>query len=211
MVQPKLQPFPVKELAPPIHNNPKLAHQINLEQLYSDNQTIPRIRKEFTSCKSFNFKKHMQAHEINESFGFSLLVQMVLHKRTSLPIIVGILRRHFKDEPNACQLATDMLLRCVLADLVDWNPTSEQLVVKYDISPDVQADLDRYQFPLPMVIRPQLVTDNTQTGYVIGKGSIILRNNHHDDDVCLDHINRVNSIRFCLDHDVARMIALLVM
>ena len=37
-------------------------------------------------------------------------------------------------------------------------------------------------------------------------GSIILRNNHHNDDVCLDHINRVNKIRFVINTDTATMV-----
>lgn len=186
--------------------DPKLSHQIELEKLYNKNNTLSRISKEFTHCKEFNFAKYMGDNDIDEQFGFDLLTQMVLHKRTTLPTLVGILRRHFDGRDNACQLAADMLQVCAKADLVDWNPVTRQFIVKFDISQDVQDDLDRYQFPLPMVIEPRKVNDNRDTGYVMSRNSIILRRNHHEDDVCLDHINRVNAVRFTINYDTAHMV-----
>lgn len=181
----------------------KLIHQIELEKLYNKNQTIPRIKEVFTDCKEFDFRVHMKAHEIDPDFGFDLLVQMVLHKRTTLPVMVGILRHHYDDG----QKTADMILRCVEADLCDWLTDVEQLVVCFGISDDVQADLDRFQYPLPMVVPPKEIKDNRDNGYyVVPRGSVILRDNHHNDDVCLDHLNRVNRIKFCVNLDTALMI-----
>lgn len=200
------------EYTPPAEGHtPKLAHQIELETLFSNNQLLSRIRKEFEECEVFDFEEYMAEKGIPTSFGLSLMVQMVLHKRCTVPVMVGILRRHFKLasgelHPDGCQLAADMLLKCIEAELIGWIPATEQLVVKIDISPEVQHQLDMFQFPLPMVIKPKLVRTNEDTGYILNKGSIILRDNHHDEDVCLDHINRVNRVRFSLDHDTATMI-----
>jgi hypothetical protein len=182
--------------------DPKLGHQLELERLYNKNQTISRLRKEFTDCKEFNFQGYMEEHLIDPDFGFDLLVQMALHKRTTLPILVAILRHHF----DSSQLAAEEILKCAEADLVDWLPQYKQLVVVFDTPKHVQEDLDRYQYPLPMVVHPQQVRDNHDTGYFLSRNSIILRRNHHDDDVCLDHINRVNRIKFSHDFDTAMMI-----
>ena len=186
--------------------DPKLSHQIDLEVLYNKNQTISRIRQEFEDCKEFDFAKYMAQHNIPEDFGFDLLVQMVLHKRTTLPTLVGILRKHFEPAADASQLAADYILRSAEADLLNWNPTTRQLIIIFGISEDVQRDLDRFQFPLPMVVRPRIVRDNRDTGYVQTRNSIILRKNHHEDDVCLDHINRVNAVKFTINYDTAHMI-----
>ncbi len=35
---------------------------------------------------------------------------------------------------------------------------------------------------------------------------MILRQNHHDEDVCLDHLNQVNTTRFRINQDVATTI-----
>lgn len=186
--------------------DPKVSHQVELEKLYNKNQVIQRIRTEFLNCKAFDFLGFLAENNIDQEFGIDLLVQMVLHKRTTLPTMVGILRKHFEPILSASQLTADMILKCAQLDLVDWDPTLRQLILVFNISDEVQAELDRFQYPLPMVIHPHKVADNHDTGYIMSRNSIILRRNHHDDDVCLDHINRMNSIAFAIDHDTAHMI-----
>lgn len=200
---------PVEEIDSFVDGNAQLRrdHQIELERLFNKNQTLSRIRKEFAECKEFSFINYLAANSIPEEFGLDLLVQMALHKRTTLPTLAGILRRHYDGYANASQLTVDMIEKCIEAQLVVWNEAAQQLVVVFVISDDVQADLDRFQFPLPMVIPPRKVRDNRDTGYFTSRNSIILRKNHHDDDVCLDHINRVNRIAFSIDYDTAHMIA----
>lgn len=189
-----------------IESNPLIGHQIELERLYNKNQLLKRIRREFTDQKDVDLYAYMSARGIDPEFGYDLLVQLVLHKRTTLPTMVGILRHHAPPGSNLQPIA-DMILRCCEHDLCDWSPVTSQLIVKIDITRDVQDELDRYQFPLPMVVEPRILRDNLSSAYVsMSDGSVILRNNHHDDDVCLDHLNRVNRIKFTLDNDTANMI-----
>jgi hypothetical protein len=180
-----------------------LEHQLLLEKLFNKNQTITRIRAEFVNFNDGQIIDYLAEKQIDEEFGLNLLIQMVLHKRTTLPTLVGILRNHFNDS----QRTVEEIKKCAEADLVDWSPTAKQFIVRINISADVQEDIDRFQYPLPMVIPPRPVTDNRDTGYLLSRNSIILRKNHHDEDVCLDHINRVNRIKFSIDFDTAQMIA----
>ena len=191
---------------PDVPSRPLLEHQLKLEELFNKNQIISRVKQEFLDFQDGMLLDYMKQHDINEELGLDLLVQMVLHKRTTMSTIVGILRRHYVG-PDASQLACNEVAKCIQAQLVFWNSSTKQLIVKINISDDVQADIDRFQFPLPMVIRPRKVEDNRDTGYLLTRNSIILRKNHHEDDVCLDHINRVNRIRFCINFDTANMIA----
>lgn len=188
-------------------DNARIELQLELEHLYSKNQLLPRIKKEFMECQEFDFVAYMKEHGILPELGIDLLIQMVLHKRTTLPILVGILRRHFEPLPNASQLTADMLYKCAEVDLVSWDEVSQRFIIEFDICKDVQEEIARYQYPLPMVIAPEPVTNNRENGYLVSRGSIILKNNHHDDDVCLDHINRMNAIKFTIDDDTAFMIA----
>ena len=176
--------------------------QIDMEKLFHKNQLHPRIKAEFTSA-DLPFRDVMVKHGLDPQFGFDLLVQMVLHKRAGLPVLVGILRKHFKGDNQAC--ADALLLACQI-DLVDWNPATEQFIVKYDITQDVQDDLDRYQFPLPMIVEPRELKTNSDTGYFTSRNSVILKNNHHDEDVCLDHLNHMNRIKLTLNNEVASFI-----
>lgn len=179
-----------------------LEFQIEIEKLFHKNQLFPRIKSEFVAA-DFDFEKHMIEHGIETKFGFDLLVQMVLHKRAKLPVLVGALRKHFAGD---CQKTADELLKATQADLVDWSIATKEFIVRFGVSPDVQMDLDRYQYPLPMVVPPKELLSNRDTGYYTSQGSVILRQNHHDDDVCLDHLNRVNQTRFRINQDVATTI-----
>jgi len=177
-------------------------HQIKLEQTYSKNQLVPRIRSEFENCKEVNFAEHMVENGIPVPFGMDVLTQMAIHKRANLETMMGVMYRHFKD----AQLTADMLVKCAEADLITYSTVRKEFIVIFTISEDVQADLDRFQFPLPLVIPPKELTDNKSNGYYVGKGSVILRQNHHDNDVCLDHLNRMNKVRFTINQDVSRMV-----
>ncbi len=183
-------------------SDPRIAQQIELEHLFNKNQTIPRVKREFTECSSFNFADYMNQKKIPIPFGFDLLAQMALHRRCPLTTLIGVLRHHFNDS----QLTADMILKAAEADLFDWLPQFKQCVVRFTISEDVQEELDKYQFPLPMVVEPREITNNLQTGMLTSGGSVILKKNHHEDDVCLDHLNRVNKIKFVINNKTAIMI-----
>ena len=180
----------------------KMLHQQELEKLFNKNQLMSRVRNEFLNCEEFDFCKYMQSKEIPVEFGIELLAQMALHKRANVQTLVGCLRRHC----SSSQECVDLLIQSAEADLVDYSNDLRTFIVKFEISADVQEELDRFQFPLPMVVEPKEVLDNRDTGYLTSRGSIILRNNHHGDDVCLDHINRMNKVKLCINEDTALMV-----
>ena len=181
--------------------DPLYTLQITLERLYSKNQLHRRIAKEFTES-TLGFAECLTENNMPLSFGFDVLVQLALHKRADVPKMIGLVRKHF----STLQETADMLMKLAEMDLIDFDINRREFVVIYGISEDVQEELDRYQFPLPMVVPPQPIRDNMDTGYILGRGSVILRNNHHDDDVNLDHLNRVNKIPFTINFDTATMV-----
>ena len=128
--------------------NAREAHQMELEKLYNKNQLLKRVRAEFIECKEVSFPKYIVSKGIPEAFGIDLLAQMALHKRASLPIMVGCLQ-HLTRDPQEC---ADLLYLCAEADLIDWDPVLETFIVCFTISAHVQEELDRFQFPLPMVV-----------------------------------------------------------
>ena len=180
----------------------KVAHQIELERLYSKNQLMQRLRGEFSESKEFNFQQYLQEKGIPVSFGIDVLAQIALHKRADMSTMIGVLRHHFL----TAQETADMLLKAVEADLLDWSPVLNVFIVRFTISDDVQAELDKFQYPLPMVVEPKFVRSNRDVGYMLSSGSIILKHNHHENDVCLDHINRVNKIKFTIDLVTVNMV-----
>lgn len=181
-------------------------HQLVLEQLFAKNQLMKRLRSEFTDCKDFNFVEYIGRAQIPTDFGIDVLAQMALRKRVDLPTLVGTLRHHFQAYLDASQRVADMLVKCVEAKLMAWDAGLEIFIVHFEITADVQLELDRFQYPLPMVVPPKKLVRNLQSAYLLGSNSVILKDNHHDDDVCLDHLNRMNAIEFTINANTAVMV-----
>lgn len=176
-------------------NDQLKAKQLELETLHNKNQTLSRIRAEFTEA---GFEKGIEQTGLPVPFGLDLLVQMALHKRTELDTLVGLLRRHFK----TAQECADMIYQAAAKNLVDYNSELAQFIVRFTISADVQEELDKFQYPLPMVVEPNKLKSNGSSAYLLSMGSVILKDNHHNEDVCLGHLNKMNKIPLQVNMDV---------
>ena len=176
-------------------------HQKDLEYLFSKNQLIPRLKLEFSKPEA-GFLVYLEEHQIEREFGLGLLVQMAILKRANVPTLVGILRHHHK----TAQETMDAIKHAVEEGLLDWSANFKVFIVKYDIPPELKSEFDHFQFPLPMVVEPTKLECNTQSGYLLNQTSVILKHNHHEDDVCLDHLNRMNQIKLTINFDVVNMV-----
>jgi len=177
-----------------------IKHQFELERVFSKNQLMPRLRSEFDTPEVLEF---LETNSLPSKFGIDLLAQMALRKRADLPTLIGLLRHHYNGD---AQDTADALLHAAEIDLIDWSPELRIFIVRVTVSEDVHEELDRFQYPLPMVVEPAKVSNNLERGYLLNKGSILLRDNHHDGDVCLDHINHMNSYCFKINNQVASMV-----
>lgn len=174
--------------------------QADLETLYSKHQLLPVLREEFTE-----FMEEIHPDVVgNDAKPFiEMLAQIYLHRQADVITMVGILSPKF-GEP---QDVSDLLWVAVEEmDLMDYDSDRGMFIVKYDITEDVQDRLDRYQYPLPMITKPNKVEDNFSTGYETIKGSVILNGSQYfkDKDVCLDHLNRANAVSLTLDVNVIK-------
>lgn len=179
------------------------ASQLELEKLYNKNQLMTRLRAEFSSGEDGYLVRKCQMHDIPVEFGIDLVCQMWLHKQTTADVLLGVLQHHNPD----LQVVAGLLEKAVEADLVDYNSQTGRFILLYMLTAETQLELEMFQYPLPMLVPPQKVNSNRDSGYLLGfTGSLLLRNNHHDKDICLDHINRLNQIEFCLDMDTAGLV-----
>lgn len=177
--------------------------QKDLETLYSKYQLIPTIKREFIEA---GVTEEITKAGLPVGFGLDLLVQLYLHKRASISTMVGILKHHFESDEKPAQACADAIWVAVEADLCDWDVMSRVLIVIWEMDEETEAMIDRFQYPLPMIEPPRIVKNNRQTGYQTIHGSLILKKNHHDDDICLDHINRVNAMPLALNMDVVAFV-----
>lgn len=179
-----------------------IEHQKQLEVLFNKNQLLPRMRKEFEDSKEIDFKAFAAYLEIDYKLLIDAMVQIALHKRADIQTMIGSLMRHSDD----AQYIADCLYKMAENDCFNYDPTIDKFGVIYEISEDVQMELEAFQYPLPIVSAPNPVRTNRDTGYYQTKGSIILKKNHHEMDVCLDHINRMNNQRLSINWDVANYV-----
>lgn len=177
--------------------------QYELEKMFSKYQLIECLTQAFRDA---DFSAALLEDAIPEDFGLSMLVQMALHKRADVSVLVGLHKRYFDSQPGPHQACADMILVMLEKAYFEWDPDSEKVVVEYEISSDLQLMIDRYQYPMPMVVEPNEVKGNRDTGYLTIKGSLLLRNNHHDGDICLDHINRMNQVPLALNTTVVAFV-----
>ena len=162
--------------------------QHNLEELFNRNQLLDVLRDQFSPLTDDPFK-------------LDCVVQIYLHKQADVPTMVGLFSPKWGEPQDVAQ----MLIEVVEDNLMDFDMESKRFSLKYGISADVEDMLAKYQFPLPMVCHPNKVVNNKMgSGYFDKKTRIVLNGSDvfDDEDVCLDHINRINSVALTLNLDV---------
>jgi len=172
---------------------PSKETQTGLEELFSKHQLLPVLREQFAEMGDDQIV-------VEPAMATEALAQLYLHRQADVPTMVGILSPKYGD-PQA--VADKLLLLCEI-DYMDYQESSDKFIVKFDVSEDVQEMLDRYQYPLPMVVPPKQVRQNHHTGYMTINGSVVLNGSDYfdDKDMCLDHLNRANSVALALSMDV---------
>lgn len=187
-----------------IDKDPFVELQHEIEQLTNKNQLMPRLREYYGA------PSQPLIHQIIDQVGMptdlvvDALVQIALHKRMVPSSMIGILMKH---NPDDGQWVADCLHCIVELGLIKYDGSRNQLIVVHDIPSELQREIDTFQYPLPMVCEPNVLKNNRDTGYITTRGSAILRDNHHDEDICLDHLNRMNRVALKVNTNTVGMIA----
>lgn len=176
--------------------------QIMAEEVYAKHHMMPFLREGYAT----DFTESLDADGFDIRMGVEFLVQVALHKRVDISTMVGLLRRFFEAEEHPAQAAADAIYDLIDEGYAHWDQEDEKIIVRFQISKKIQDQLDLYQYPVPMVVPPQEVETNRDTGYFTIRNSLILKNNHHGEDICLDHINRVNAIPLAINADVSAFV-----
>jgi len=173
---------------------PTVESQVMLEETFSKYQLLPVLRAEFeevvADIEEPDWKK----------FLIDTLVQIYLHRQADVVTMVGVL----SPKHGTPQEVADNLVYAAEFDYIDFDPDREVFKVIYDVTADVVAQLEKYQYPLPMVTEPMPIKDNRTTGYHTITNSVVLNGSKYfdDKDMCLDHLNRANSVALAFDEPV---------
>jgi hypothetical protein len=177
-------------------------NQKMLETMFNKRQTMALLRSELTN--DAGVMQAIESSAVDPEFAMDLLSQMILHKRATVPTLVGLLKGHFDGDLQATANALEI---CAQEDLVDFNTDTEQFILVFDTDEATHALLRQYQYLPPMIVPPLEVTSNRGSGYVTkANDSLLLKDNHHDGDICLDSINRFNRVALTSNLNVVRKI-----
>lgn len=187
-----------------IDNDPYVELQHKIEQLTNKNQLMPRLRAYFGADSQPLIHNIINSVGLPIEFGTEVMVQIALHKRMIPSSMIGIMLKYNPENP---QWVADTLHVMVALQLLKYDDERNQLIVIHDIPHDLQRELDCFQYPLPMVCEPNTLKTNRDTGYITVRGSAILRDNYHEEDICLDHLNRMNRVALRINSHTAGMIA----
>jgi hypothetical protein len=175
------------------HIIPTEQTQQDLETIFSKYQLLPELRREYGEFLSKTIDKNNPDFELY----VDILVQIYLHKQADIETMVGILSPKYG---NPQEVANKLITACE-KDILDYNQNTKRFVVIHSISPDIEAMLERYQYPLPMIIPPKILRSNKSSGYLTIDTPVVLNGSSYfkDKDLCLDHLNKANQVALCLD------------
>ena len=173
--------------------------QLVLEEVFNKNQLKSKLYEVY---KKLGFEEYIESKGVDLKFGMSLLSQMYLRKRASVPTVVGLLA-HLYDMD--VQRTADELWLAVKAKLVQYVPGNDrELIILHELPDSVASDIRLFQYPLPLVAEPNKVVNNAENSYYSTKKKVLLGTAYHFEDINLDHLNKMNHVKLSLNMDVVK-------
>jgi hypothetical protein len=131
-------------------------------------------------------------------------ISYCLHEELFTSITAKLASRlRFDDKAEAITTVAELVAVLCNTDAFDINKAhkmaSMMVVSQLNLPDELIKFIEESQYLPPMVCEPLELDSNYSSGYLSHKDSLILRNNHHDGDICLDVLNIVNSVALKLD------------
>jgi len=135
-------------------------------------------------------------------------ISLECQKPMKLVSVASLCARHLNmsDKVEAIHTMAEIIAVLGETDLFDNKKTREGWIVisRVELDAEVTQYADNALYLPPLIIKPRKVRHNRDSGYITQRGeSLILGfyENHHDDNICLDVINILNSNEYELDTD----------
>ena len=133
-------------------------------------------------------------------------ISLECQKPMKLVSIASLCARHLNmaDKVEAVHTMAEVIAVLAETDLFDVKKTKEGWIVlsRVELDSEVTQYAENALYLPPLIIKPRKVRSNRDSGYITQRGeSLILGfyENHHDDNICLDVINILNSNEYELD------------
>ena len=133
-------------------------------------------------------------------------ISLECQKPMKLVSVASLCARHLgmSDKVEAIHTMAEIIAVLGETDLFDNKKTKEGWIVisRVELDNEVTQYADNALYLPPLIIKPRKIRHNRDSGYITQRGeSLILGfyENHHDDNICLDVINTLNSNEYELD------------
>ena len=135
-------------------------------------------------------------------------ISLECQKPMKLVSVASLCARHLNmsDKVEAIHTMAEIIAVLGETDLFDNKKTREGWIVisRVELDTEVTQYADNALYLPPLIIKPRKVRHNRDSGYITQRGeSLILGfyENYHDDNICLDVLNTLNSNEYELDTD----------
>ena len=135
-------------------------------------------------------------------------ISLECQKPMKLVSVASLCARHLNmsDKVEAIHTMAEIIAVLGETDLFDNKKTREGWIVlsRVELDSEVTQYADNALYLPPLIIKPRKIRHNRDSGYITQRGeSLILGfyENHHDDNICLDVLNILNSNEYELDTD----------
>lgn len=187
-------------------------NQKMLEHMFNERQARPLLMKELGENQALQAEID---HAVKAASGFfsrefveDVLIHLMQAKRTTVPAMVGMMRFHFTKMPEPNQATAMAIAGLCALRLVYFDSDRGQLVVKHDASEKTHALIRQYMYLPPMIVPPLQIQDNGTnrgSGYITKQhDSLILQDNHHENEICVEHLNTCNRVPLCINERVVK-------
>lgn len=110
----------------------------------------------------------------------------------------------FDDKADSIKTMAEMVAVVCETDVYDLEQNerfgSWKVVSNVELPEKLMHLVERSHYLPPMVCAPPVITKNRQRLHLTcAPESMILNNNHHEGDICLDVLNTINSVELCLN------------
>lgn len=115
-------------------------------------------------------------------------------------------RLGFDDKLDSIKIMAEIIAVLCETDAFDINKADRMasLMVqsRIPLSNTLIDAINHSEYLPPMVCKPNKLINNYSSGYLTEVGSLILgKGNHHEGDICLDVLNKMNQVELKLDKD----------
>lgn len=113
-------------------------------------------------------------------------------------------RLGFSDKAEAITTTAELIAVLCATDVFDITKANRQaslmLVSNIELPQEILEHMNRVQYLPPMVCEPLSLSNNSDSGYLTFRDSVMLgKGNHHNGNLCLDVLNLMNKVPLSLD------------